>query len=164
MSRTKHLYLLLAIILVLASPIAALAEEDEGGEDAAKGLGWIAVWTGTIATTTLMLYKRVRSLPISSSITRELSIYYKPLLSFHILLNMIGFTAGLAHGYIFSRSMEPITLSLVIVMLFLTVSGVLLRYTSAKNLKIFNKLVHGQLIMTILVISLVVLHILTAEE
>ncbi|MDJ0269033.1 MAG: hypothetical protein NXY59_00490 [Aigarchaeota archaeon] len=164
MSKTQHLYLLLAIILMLTSPTAALAEEDEGEEDAAKGLGWIAVWTGTIATTSLMLYKRVRSLPISDSTVRELSIFYKPLLSFHILLNTTGFTAGLAHGYIFSRSMEPITLSLVIVMLFLTVSGILLRYTSARNLKIFNKLIHGQLIMTILAISLVVLHILTAEE
>lgn len=52
----------------------------------------------------------------ANEISRGLSSTYMPLLNFHLSMNLIGFFAGMVHGYIFSNSLEPITLSLAIVM------------------------------------------------
>lgn len=46
----------------------------------------------------------------------------------------------------------------------LVTSGILLRYTSSRNLKIFNRLMHGQALLALLLIILVVLHVATAED
>jgi surface polysaccharide O-acyltransferase-like enzyme len=46
----------------------------------------------------------------------------------------------------------------------LMISGVLLRYTSSRNAKLFNRLLHGQFGLLILLIALIVLHVLTADD
>ncbi|SPC33617.1 conserved protein of unknown function [Candidatus Nitrosocaldus cavascurensis] len=45
----------------------------------------------------------------------------------------------------------------------LIISGVLLRYTS-RDVKIFNRLLHGQSILTIMLVLLVMLHVFTAYD
>jgi hypothetical protein len=83
---------------------------------------------------------------------------------FHVTLNVIGYAVGALHGILLIEYLDSISLSLAIVMSVLVTSGILLRYTSSRNLKIFNRLMHGQALLALLLIILVVLHIATAED
>lgn len=89
---------------------------------------------------------------------------FKPLLNFHIILNSIGYFAGMTHGLLFSQHLESISLSLAITMTVLMVSGILLRFTSSRNTKLFTRLLHGQFILMFLLIALIVLHVITAND
>jgi hypothetical protein len=44
------------------------------------------------------------------------------------------------------------------------ISGLLLKYTSSRNSKIFNKILHGQFGLVLVLAALVVLHIATSNE
>jgi hypothetical protein len=44
------------------------------------------------------------------------------------------------------------------------VSGLLLKYTSSRNSKLFGKLLHGQFGLVILLASLVTLHIVVGDD
>ncbi len=89
---------------------------------------------------------------------------YKPILNFHIILNSIGYFSGMFHELMLSSNLEPISLSLALVMTVLMISGILLRYTSARNAKMFNRLLHGQFGLVILLVGLILLHVLTADD
>jgi hypothetical protein len=152
------------IPLLFLIPLQAFADE---GEDAVKALGWTAIGIGVLANIPFIIYNRVRKLPvkiIGTNIARELALLYKPVLNAHIALNIIGYIAGAVHGLLLVEYLEPISLSLAIVMSVLVVSGLLLRYTSSRNLKVFNRLMHGQAFLALLLIVLIGLHIATAED
>ena len=70
----------------------------------------------------------------------------------------------MTNGLLLSANLDSISLSLAITMTVLMISGVLLRYTSSRNTKIFNRLIHGQFGLVILLIALIILHILTADD
>ncbi|MEM3916801.1 MAG: hypothetical protein QW572_07245 [Candidatus Nitrosocaldus sp.] len=161
------MYTLLYLILyfITLNPLAS-----EEAEDIAKALGWMAIGIGVIANVIFILYNRVRKLSLtylgssSSNAIRSLAVMYKPMLNMHIALNTIGYIAGMVHGLLFIRYLEPITLSLAIVMSVLMLSGLLLRYTSSRDVKIFNRLLHGQSILTIMLVLLIMLHVFTADD
>ncbi|MEM4285022.1 MAG: hypothetical protein QXS98_01615 [Candidatus Nitrosocaldus sp.] len=159
------MYTLLYLILyfITLNPLAS-----EEAEDIAKALGWMAIGIGVIANVIFVLYNRVRKLSLtylgSSNAIRSLAVMYKPMLNMHIALNTIGYIAGMVHGLLFIRYLEPITLSLAIVMSVLMLSGLLLRYTSSRDVKIFNRLLHGQSILTIMLVLLIMLHVFTADD
>ncbi len=142
------------------------AYADEGYEGA-ESLGWASVGIGLLANVPFVIYNRIRKIPasiIGQSTIRELALIYKPMLTFHITLNVIGYTVGALHGILLIEYLDSISLSLAIVMSVLVTSGILLRYTSSRNLKIFNRLMHGQALLALLLVILVVLHIATAED
>ena len=153
--------LLLAFILLFI-PLQAYADD---GEDAAKALGWLSIGIGIIANVIFIAYNRLRKVSIISiNTSRTLALAYKPMLNMHIMLNVIGYISGMAHGLILIRYLDPISLSLAIVMSILIASGVMLRYTSSRNAKIFNRLLHGQALLTFMLIMLIILHIATVED
>jgi len=39
-------------------------------------------------------------------------------------------------------------------------SGIMLKYTLGKNLKFLNRLIHGQVILVVLLVMLVILHVI----
>ena len=138
--------------------------DDEGRSNDAVTLGWIAIGLGIIAIVLLVGFKLVRKLPIMKMIggyesTSSLVPFYKPVLDIHILLNLIGFIAGLSHGIILLRGLDYISLSLAIVMTFSMASGIVLRYALGKNMKFFGRLAHGQFILSVLLLALVILHV-----
>lgn len=138
-----------------------------GEEHAVNTLGSSAVAAGLVANIGFILYNRLRMFLrnlFNSEIIKQLQLMYKPLLNAHIMLNMIGYYAGTTHGLLYVRHLEPISLSLVFVMSVLIASGIFLRYTSARDVKIFNKLLHSQLILSIMLVMLVILHVMTAED
>ena len=90
--------------------------------------------------------------------------FYKPVLNFHIILNSIGYFAGMTHGLLLVNDPDSISLSLAITMTVLMISGILLRYTSSRNTKVFNRLLHGQFGLVFLLVALIVLHVLIGDD
>lgn len=162
----KNKYLFLAFFLFL-TPLQAFADDD--GEDAIENLGWVAIGAGVVATVPFIAFVKIRKFAVKAGgstvqIARQMAPSYKPILNFHIIVNSIGYFSGMLHGLLLSSNLESISLSLAIVMTVLMISGVLLRYTSSRNAKMFNRLLHGQFGLVILLVGLILLHVLTADD
>ncbi len=160
-------YLKISIIVALVFVPTLVYADDDQGFSQATTLGWIAIGCGIVANLSLVIFKIVRKMPViklvgsSSTSSQSLTPMYKPILNFHIILNSVGFFAGLSHGFMLIRGLDYISLSLVIVMIVSMISGILLRFTSGRNLKFVSRLVHGQAILAALLVTLVVLHVIT---
>jgi len=155
------------LILFLA-PIPAFADDDDS-EDAVENLGWVALGAGVIANMPFILFNKWRKYAVRAGgqsllMARQTVQFYKPVLNFHIILNSIGYFAGMTHGLLLVNDLNSISLSLAIIMTVLMISGILLRYTSSRNTKVFNKLLHGQFGLVFLLIALIVLHVLTGDD
>ena len=155
----------IAIICLLFVPAMAFAEDGEGNNSAVS-LGWLAICLGIVGNLSLMVFKIVRKTPIIKLVggyenTQGLAPLYTPILNFHIMLNSIGFFVGLFHGFMLIRGLDAISLSLAIIMTVSMISGAILKYASDRHLKFFSRLVHGQVILAILMITLVILHVIT---
>ncbi|MHB8601866.1 MAG: hypothetical protein ACYC6W_03710 [Nitrosotalea sp.] len=154
--------------LLLLFFIPALAYAEDGRQNnTAVTMGWFAVGSGLVANLSFVAFKIVKKIPIIRLVggyenTRSLTPLYGPILNFHIILNSIGFSAGLVHGFMLLRGLDYISLSLVIVMIISMISGIILKYSSGRNMKFFGRLVHGQFVLAALLITLVTLHIFTA--
>ena len=152
--------------LALTLPHAYAEEEEENIKD----LGWLAVSAGILASLPFNIYNFIRrnvgNIFTSNSveILKKLNVFYKPLLHFHITVNTAGALAALTHGYFLIRYLDGVALSLVIVVLTVMITGGLLMFTSSRSIKIFNRLIHSQVIITILLIILLIIHVSTAEE
>lgn len=162
---TKSKFKIPAIILLFFIPTIAFAEDGHSSNTAVT-LGWFAIGSGIVANLSLVVYKMIRKLPVMKLVgvqesTLGLAPFYKPVLDFHIMLNSIGFFAGLSHGIILVRGLDYISLSLAIIMTFSMASGIVLKYASEKNMKFFGRLAHGQFILAVLLIVLVILHVVT---
>ena len=147
-------------------PLSAYAEGGSSGPKAAENLGWIAVGCGIAANLSLMVFKMAMRLPVmrmvgGSGSLRNIAPMYKPVLDLHVLLNSVGFVAGLLHGFMLVRGLDYVSLSLAIVMTASVFSGVLLRFAPGRSMKFMSRLIHGQVVMTAMLATLVALHIIT---
>ncbi|MGI0045872.1 MAG: hypothetical protein ACREBB_01600 [Nitrosotalea sp.] len=159
-------YLTISVLVALVFVPAVAYADDDSGFSTAATLGWLAIGCGVAANLSLVIFKMVRRIPVmklvgGSATSQSLTPMYKPVLDFHIMLNSVGFFAGLSHGFMLMRGLDYISLSLVTIMTVSMISGVLLRFTSGKNLKFASRLVHGQAILAALLVTLVVLHVIT---
>jgi len=165
MPRLLFFYLILLGVLL---PIPAFAEDDED-EDSAELLGWIAVSCGVIANIPFVAINKYRKYAIqaggtSLQMARQIGTHFKTILNFHIMLNSIGYFAGMSHGFLLSRHLDSTSLSLAIVMTVMMASGLMLKYTSSRHAKIFNRLLHGQFGLVLLLAALVVLHVISGDD
>ena len=156
------------LFLLFLIPFPVYADDDDA-EDAVKNLGWVAIGAGVVANLPFIVINKYRRYAVSVGgqslqIARQIGTAFKPILNFHILLNSIGYFAGMTHGLLLSENLDSISLSLAITMTVLMTSGVLLRYTSSRNTKIFNRLLHGQFGLVILLVALIALHVLSADD
>ncbi len=155
-----------ALLLVLLFVPAVAYGEDGHENHTAVTLGWISIGSGLVANLTLVAFKIARKTSILNLVggteaSQGMAAMYKPVLNFHIMLNSIGYFAGLAHGFMLIRGLDAISLSLVIVMTVSMISGIILRYVAGKDMKFFGRLVHGQFVLGVLLVTLVLLHVLT---
>ena len=160
--------LLGVFLLAFLLPFPVYADDDDA-EDAIESLGWVAIGAGVIANLPFVVISKYRRYAVSAGgqslqMARKIGTVFKPILNFHIMLNAIGYTAGMTHGLLLSQHLDSISLSLAITMTVLMTSGVLLKYTSSRNTKIFNRLLHGQFGLVILLVALIVLHVLSADD
>ena len=156
------------IALAMLVPISAYAEDGDY-ESPAQTLGWISIGAGVVANVSFMAFNAIKKLPllkigIGTEISRAGFSMYKPMLNFHIMLNSVGFFAGMSHGIMLLGGLDSISLSLAIVMTVSMISGIILKFASDRNLKFFGRLVHGQIVLSILLISLLTLHVVTVGE
>ena len=162
-------FLALMVLLVVPPALAYADDGDDDAEDIVENLGWVAVGAGIAANVPFIAMNKIRryALKTGSStmqVAKQIRSVYKPVLNFHIMLNSIGYFAGMAHGLMLSRHLDSVSLSLAIVMTVMMISGLLLKYTSSRNSKIFGKLLHGQFGLVILLAALVVLHIVIGDD
>ncbi len=159
-------YLKISMLLALVL-VPAVAYADDGGRFSVPDtLGWLAIGCGMAANISLVTFKMIKKMRVmklvgGSGTSQSLTSMYQPVLNFHIMLNSVGFFAGLSHGFILIRGLDYISLSLAIVMTVSMISGIILRFTSGKNLKFFSRLVHGQAVLAAMLVTLVVLHVIT---
>lgn len=159
--------IVLLVFFLFMIPLPVFADDD--GEDSIKNLGWVAIGAGVIANVPFIAFNKIRRYAASAGgsslvLARQMAPSFKPILNFHIVLNSIGYFAGMTHGLLLSKHLESISLSLAIVMTTLMISGILLRFTSSRHTKLFTRLLHGQFGLVILLVVLVVLHVLTADD
>ena len=157
------------IFLLFLMPMPAFADDDDDAEDAIENLGWVAIVAGIVANLPFVLFNKWRKYAVRASgqsllMARQAVQFYKPVLNFHIILNSIGYFAGMTHGLFLVNDLESISLALAITMTVLMVSGVLLRYASSRNTKIFGRLLHGQFGLVILLVALIMLHVLIGDD
>ena len=162
-------FLCFVLLSLLVIPPTLAHADDDKAEEVIENLGWVAVGTGVAANVPFIAMNKIRRYAIKTGsstiqVAKQIRIIYKPILNFHIMLNSIGYFAGMTHGLMLSRHLDSISLSLAIVMSVMMVSGLLLKYTSSRNSKIFGKLLHGQFGLVILLASLVVLHVVVGDD
>ena len=162
-------FLTLLSLLVIPPTLAYADDGDDDAEDIVENLGWVAVGAGIVANVPFIAMNKIRRYAIKTGsstmqVAKQIRTVYRPILNFHIMLNSIGYFAGMSHGLMLSRHLDSVSLSLAIVMSVMMVSGLLLKYTSSRNSKIFGKLLHGQFGLVILLTALVVLHIVVGDD
>ena len=162
-------FLGLLSLLVIPPTLVYADDGDDDAEDIVESLGWVAVGAGIAANVPFIAMNKIRRYAIKTGsstmqVAKQIRTVYKPILNFHIMLNSIGYFAGMTHGLMLSRHLDSVSLSLAIVMSVMMISGLLLKYTSSRNSKIFGKLLHGQFGLVILLASLVVLHIVVGDD
>ena len=165
---TKIIPIIFLLLLFLA-PIPAFADDDDDAEDAIESLGWVAIGAGVITNLPFILFNKWRKYAVRADgqsllMVRQAVQFYKPVLNFHIILNSVGYFAGMTHGLLLVNDLNSISLSLAITMTVLMISGILLRYTSSRNTKVFNRLLHGQFGLLFLLLALIVLHVLVGDD
>ena len=135
--------------------------------DNAELLGWLSISCGLLANIPFILYVRVKKLSVkklggADSLTRNLSLEHRPIINFHIILNLIGFFTGIFHGALLIRGIDFISISLIIVITTLTISGILLRFAKSRIINQFNRIIHTHIILSALLIILIILHVLVS--
>ena len=154
-------------LIVLLAPLPAFADDD--AEDIVESLGWVAIGCGIMANLPFIILTKYRKYAVSAGgqslqMARKIGTVFKPVLNFHIMMNSIGYFAGMTHGLLLSEHLDSISMSLAITMTVLMGSGVLLKYSSSRHTKLFNRLLHGQFGLLLLLIALIALHVLTADD
>ena len=85
-------------LLLFLAPIPAFADDD--AEDAVESLGWVAIGAGVIANLPFILFNKWRKYAVRAGgqsflMARQEVQFYRPVLNFHIVLNSIGYFAGM---------------------------------------------------------------------
>ncbi len=168
----RHALLVIVVTAVLACSVvlptrSALADDDLGGSGrgSAVTLGWVAIGAGLVANIPFLLYIRVKRVSVTTlggghEITRGLAVQHPVVVNFHMWMNLVGFAAGAAHGIVLLGGLDAISLSLAIIMTVMVVSGIALRFSS-RNARVFAKVLHGQIVLSAMLVLLVVLHVLS---
>jgi hypothetical protein len=149
------------VFLLLLVPISAFA--DNGRNNDVQNLGWVAIGTGIVAMIPIIASHKIKKYVTSNSAgmsTVETSSAYKSIFNLHIILNSVAYFAGMAHGILLVRHMDSISLSLAITMTVIMISGILLKYSQTRNIKLFNRLLHGQILLVILLVVLISIHVI----
>ena len=113
------------IPLLLLLPVPAFA--DDNGDEAIENLGWVAIGAGIIANLPFIVINKYRRYAVSAGgqslvFARKIGSSFKAILNFHIMVNSIGYFAGMTHGLLLSEHLDSISLSLAITMTVLLIS------------------------------------------
>ncbi len=154
------IYLIILILVLATSAVSANGDEAEGGlfgEEGAESLGSIAWNLGLLLNTGFVVFNRARKI-------FRLRVPFLPILNLHISTNIVLGIAGILHGYAYLSYARPLEYLTVALIIFLIVSGLILRYVRSRDLKLLNRLVHTQLALAILLALSIWIHTVTIED
>ncbi|MEB3845401.1 MAG: hypothetical protein LRS48_06980 [Desulfurococcales archaeon] len=125
-------------------------EENEGEET----LGSIGFYGGLFATLIYVIPKYARQY-LGISLPPKL---YKYALDIHSIGNPIAATAAFIHGYLNMQYATTLEYVMVALIIFLTISGLIMRYAKWRKIKLAMRLIHSQRILAIILLVLVLIH------
>ncbi|MCE4610123.1 MAG: hypothetical protein F7C36_07100 [Desulfurococcales archaeon] len=159
--KMQHIALIVIIMLlitILTLSLNTKADDEYNGEyeenEGEETLGSIGFYGGLFATLIYIIPKYARQY-LGISLPPKL---YKYALDIHSIGNPIAATAAFIHGYLniqYATTLEYVMVALII---FLTVSGLIMRYAKWKKIKLAMRLIHSQRILAIILLVLVLLH------
>lgn len=165
----RKLILLFLVAIILTSVIYNVyADEDEDevedenedsifGEDTGKLYGSVAWVGGLFLNSVFVVVNRARKM-------FRLRIPFRYILDIHILTNIILGALGVIHGYSYMSRAGPAEYLAVSLIVILLISGLFLRYISSRNMKLLSRLVHGQLLLSIILALVLGYHVATIED
>ena len=126
-------------------------------------MGALHFWFNTLL---VLLYTEMSKQQISGSKQGKIRLYdYERIISRTFALMQKELSEN---NYILIKKFDMVlvneSLSLAIIMTMLMISRILLRYTSSRHTKVFNRFLHGQFGLVILMIGLIALHVLTGDD
>jgi len=154
--QTKYLL----VLVLLFVPFSAFADNGRSGD--AVNLGWLSIGAGIVAMIPIFATHKIKkyvTIYASGASSLQVTSSYKSILNLHIILSSVAFAAGMTHGLFLLKYLDYISLSLAITMTVMMISGILLKLSQSRNLHLFNKLLHGQTALVILLVALIFLHI-----
>jgi hypothetical protein len=94
-----------------------------------------SIGAGVLADIPFIVYLKVKKSSVvmlggGHETTRGLARQYSTVLNFRIIMNIVGFIAGMTHGILLIRGLDAISLSLAITMTVMMISGIVLRFST----------------------------------
>ncbi len=158
MQQIALIVIIMLIITILTLSINTKADDEYNGEyeenEGEETLGSIGFYGGLFATLIYVIPKYARQY-LGISLPLKL---YKYALDIHSIGNPIAATAAFIHGYLniqYATTLEYVMVALII---FLTISGLIMRYAKWRKIKLAMRLIHSQRILAIILLVLVLLH------
>ncbi|MEB3789759.1 MAG: hypothetical protein GSR72_07715 [Desulfurococcales archaeon] len=165
MQQIALVIIIMLLIMILALSLNTKADDNEYYEEyneneGEETLGSIGFYGGLFATLIYIIPKYTRQY-LGISLPPKI---YKYTLDIHSIGNLIAATAAFIHGYIniqYATTLEYVIVALII---FLTISGLIMRYAKSRKIKLAMRLIHSQRILAIILLVLVLLHQGLAED
>ncbi len=166
--------LLLLSLLIVVNTVAYAngdEEEDEGkeekeggekGDEFAKSLGELAWGLGPVLVAAFVVYKH--ALPYQARLGLKIPVRFKHVLDLHIYSSIALGIVALAHGYFLLGEARLLEYVIGFVIVFMMVTGILLRWSRDRRVKMFARLIHAQRLLAFLLLLLVIIHTSTIED
>ncbi len=157
------IYMLVVFLILMLSISLAYGddedEEEEGlfGEDVANQLGSAAWIGGLFLNSVFVVINRARKI-------FRLRVPMRAILDFHIITYVLLGIAGIIHGYSYLGVAGPAEYIAVGLILLLLTTGFFLRYVSSRKVRLLNRMVHGQLLLSIILAIVIGYHIAYIED
>jgi len=170
----KTIFSLILIFILIIYGIMAIADEEEHGEEYAKGekevekgdiaesLGSLAAWGGGVLVAGFIIFREA-FLRLAKAGVRLPTRSFRAALVIHATTSMIFGLAGIYHGYLLRTHAGIIEYALVTVILFTLTSGVVLWFSRGSK-RLFARLLHAQRLLAFIILLLVIIHIITIKD
>ena len=154
--------LLLGIILLV--PLAhGNGEYDKDSLIEAGALGEAAAWGAGLSTIQYMIVRR--ALPRFYLLEPRYRARLARLsLDIHSYGNLASLGLGLSHGYINRSAASLLEYLMVGLAIILAVSGLTMRYLRDRRARLVARMIHGQRILALLLLTLVIIHVSKMED
>ena len=150
------------LLLYTVSAFTVYASEDEGeagegeGNDTAKSFGEFAWNAGLFLILGFVAYKY--TIPYQARHKIKMPVRYKHVLDIHIFTSLILAAAALIHGFLLLEYATLLEYAIGAVIVFMVVTGVVLRWSKHRKLKMYARLLHTQRALALTLLILVTIH------
>ncbi len=155
------------IILAAATPLHALADEIEngeeyGGSEVAEGLGSTAASLGAVLIAGFVAFREAFPRLMRRGIRLPRSLYRR-VLELHAGSSLVLGSMGLAHGYMLRAYAGPVEYALASVIAFTMVTGVILWF-SRGSVRRAARFIHVQRLLSAIIVVLLLVHVATVGD